>query len=70
MSKADILKKIHREIDHFDEYVALGVISRLELTEAILHRHILSAKYAMQYFMKNLHQANDSNQSKENIHSK
>ena len=56
LSKREILKKIHRELDHLDEYVMLGVISRYELTDIILRRHILSAKEALEYFKKNTQQ--------------
>ena len=59
LSKTEILKKIHKEIDHLDEYVALGVISRIELTDMICRRHLLSAKHAIKYFLKNTKQNND-----------
>ena len=56
LNKHDLLVKIHKEIDHLDEYVALGAISRAELTDMICRRHLLAAKQAIEYFLKNTHQ--------------
>lgn len=56
LSKQEILIKIHKEIDHLDEYVALGVITRAELTDMICRRHLLAAKQALAYFLKNTNQ--------------
>lgn len=56
LSRKEIIKRINKELDHLDEYVMLGAISRYELTDIVLRRHLLSAKEALEYFKKNTQQ--------------
>jgi len=48
------LKKINLNLDELDTFVKDGTLTRKELTDIILHRHILAMKQVMKYASKNL----------------
>ena len=48
------LKKINIYLNTIDKMVQDGVLTRKELTEVVLRRHILSMKQVMRYAEKNL----------------
>lgn len=48
------LKKINIYLNTIDKMVQDGVLTRKELTDVVLRRHILSMKQVMRYAEKNL----------------
>ena len=48
------LKKINIYLNTIDKIVKDGVLTRKELTDVVLRRHILSMKQVMRYAEKNL----------------
>lgn len=48
------LKKINIYLNIIDKMVQDGVLTRKELTDVVLRRHILSMKQVMRYAEKNL----------------
>ena len=48
------LKQINLNLDELDQMVADGVVTRRELTDIVLRRHILAMKQVMNYADKNL----------------
>lgn len=48
------LKKINIYLNVIDKMVQDGVLTRKELTDVVLRRHILSMKQVMRYAEKNL----------------
>ena len=48
------LKQINVNLDELDQMVADGVVTRRELTDIVLRRHILATKQVMNYADKNL----------------
>lgn len=48
------LKKINIYLNTIDKMVQDGVLTRKELTDIVLRRHILSMKQVMRYAEKNL----------------
>lgn len=48
------LKKINIYLNTIDKIVQDGVLTRKELTDVVLRRHILSMKQVMRYAEKNL----------------
>lgn len=54
MNRFDILKDINIMLDNLDQLVKDGVLTRRELTDIILRRHVLAMKYVLRYAEKNL----------------
>ena len=48
------IKQINVNLDAFDQIVNDGVLTRRELTDIVLRRHILTMKYVLKYAEKNL----------------
>lgn len=48
------LKQINKMLDTLDSYVSTGFLTRREMTDIILRRHILSMKEVLKYSKKNL----------------
>lgn len=48
------LKQINVNLDELDQMVVDGVVTRRELTDIVLRRHILAMKQVMNYADKNL----------------
>ena len=55
--KADhdiIIKQININLDYFDKLVNDNILSREELTDIVMRRHILAMKYVLKYAERNL----------------
>lgn len=48
------LKRINLNLDELDRMVNDGVLTRRELTDIVLRRHILAMKQVMKYAKRNL----------------
>lgn len=48
------LKQINLNLDFLDRMVNDGVLTRKELTEIVLHRHILAMKQVQKYMKRNI----------------
>ena len=48
------LKQVNLNLNYFDQLVIDGVLSRRELTDIILKRHILSMKHVLKYVERNI----------------
>lgn len=48
------LKQLNIWLDCIDRTVADGILTRKELTDIVLHRHILAMKQVMKYAARNL----------------
>ena len=48
------LKRINLNLNELDQFVIDGVVTRKELTDIVLRRHILAMKQVMRYADKNL----------------
>lgn len=48
------LKQLNIWLDCIDRTVADGLLTRKELTDIVLHRHILAMKQVMRYAARNL----------------
>lgn len=48
------LKRINLNLDELDKMVKDGVLTRRELTETVLRRHILAMKQVLKYAERNL----------------
>lgn len=48
------LKQLNIWLDCIDRTVADGLLTRKELTDIVLHRHILAMKQVMKYAARNL----------------
>lgn len=48
------LKRINVNLDELDQMVADGVVTRRELTDIVLRRHILAMKQVMRYADRNM----------------
>jgi len=48
------LKQLNLSLDEMDQMVVDGILTRKELTDIVLRRHILAMKQVMRYAEKNL----------------
>lgn len=48
------LKQLNLSLDEMDKMVVDGILTRKELTDIVLRRHILAMKQVMRYAEKNL----------------
>lgn len=48
------LKQLNLSLDEMDKMVTDGILTRKELTDIVLRRHILAMKQVMRYAEKNL----------------
>lgn len=48
------LKQLNLSLDEMDKMVTDGILTRKELTDIVLRRHILAMKQVMRYADKNL----------------
>lgn len=49
-----LLKRINLNLDELDQMVNDGVLTRKELTNIVLHRHVLAMKQVLKYAERNL----------------
>lgn len=57
MDRNSLLKSLNIELDNIDYLVSSGMITRRELTDIVLRRHILSMKEVLKYADKNIQQS-------------
>lgn len=48
------LKRINTSLDEMDKMVDAGILTRKELTDIVLRRHVLAMKQVLRYADKNL----------------
>lgn len=48
------IKQVNMDLDYFDQLVVDGVMTRQELTDIILRRHVLAMKHVLMYASRNL----------------
>lgn len=48
------IKQVNMDLDYFDQLVVDGVMTRQELTDIILRRHVLAMKHVLAYASRNL----------------
>lgn len=53
IDRNEILKNLNITLNNIDELVERGILTRKELTDIILKRHILAMKQVLKYAKKN-----------------
>ena len=54
------LYQVNLMLNTMDDFVKSGAITREELADAILKRHVMPMKYVMEYAVRNLYGVGDS----------